>query len=47
MLALDLLFEAHVHSPVSERGVRTASDFLPTSYEGGNKDRGSIGLSFA
>jgi len=30
-----------------ERGVRTASDFLPTSYEGGNKDRGSIGLSFA
>ncbi|KAF8904414.1 glutamate-cysteine ligase catalytic subunit [Gymnopilus junonius] len=27
-----------------ERGVRTAPDFLPACYEGGNKDRGSIGL---
>ncbi|KDR75147.1 hypothetical protein GALMADRAFT_268698 [Galerina marginata CBS 339.88] len=27
-----------------ERGVRRAPDLLPANYEGGNKDRGSIGL---
>lgn len=27
-----------------ERGARKAPDLLPADYEGGNKDRGSIGL---